>query len=317
VSGGSWRSVRHAVTRSLVGIWLVAVLSVAGANACLVPSLGASARTDGPVARVALSALAETVRRLEPAFPRTVIASRLPVADDDPLSDDLRYLRERNLTPRDLSLDAFDRATWQDLMDSLTGWYGLPPRPVGPTDSAASVLQDLEQAVARIVASVRPVALLAWDPEDEHRLAFVGVIWNWSPYPRLIVSRPPDGWAMDVGARALAQRIHVCGTPVTDYIAASAPVARELFLTNNTTTMYLVGSEPDSSGAWPYEVPQGDEVDVFAFAHPEVRDLEAFSAVFVGDPLAFVSLARLLPSVRTNLSPIGMVRVMQTPPRRD
>ena len=308
---------RLAVGRLFAGIWLVSVVGVAGANACLVPSLGASTTTDESVARVALSALAETVRRLEPAFPRSVIASRLPVDDDDPLSEDLRYLRERNLTPRDLSLDAFDRATWQDVMDSLAGWYGLPPRPVGPTDSAAAVLQDLERAVARIVASVRPVALLAWEPADENRLAFVGVIWNWSPYPRLIVSRPPAGWTMDEGARSLARRIHVCGMPVTDYIAASAPVARELFITNNATTMYLVGSEPDSVGAWPYQVPQGDEVDVFAFAHPEVRDLEAFSAVFVGDPLAFVSLARLLPSVRTNLSPIGMVRVMQTPPRRD
>ena len=308
---------RLAVFRLVLTISLASALGVAGANACLVPNLAASTTTDAPVARVALSALSETVRRLEPAFPRSVIASRLPVPDDDPLSEDLRYLRERNLTPRDLSLDAFDRATWQDVIDSLTGWYGLPSRPVGPTDSAAAVLQDLERAVARIVATVRPVALLAWDPADENRLAFVGVIWNWSPYPRLIVSRPPAGWTMDAGARALAQRIHVCGAPVTDYIAASAPVARELFITNNTTTMYLVGSEPDSSGAWPYQVPQGDEVDVFAFAHPEVRDLEAFSAVFIGDPLALMSLARLLPSVRTNLSPIGMVRVMQTPPRRD
>jgi hypothetical protein len=295
----------------------LAVGGAAGANACLAPSAAEHAAGDAPVARVALSALAETVRAIEPAFPRTVIASRLPVDEEDPLREDLRYLRERNLTPRDLSLEGFDRATWQSLIDALMGWYDLPGQPVGAADSATAVLADLERAVARIVAAVRPVALLAWDPDDENRLAFVGVIWNWSPYPRLIVSRPPEGWSMDEGARSLARRIHVCGTTVGDYIAASAPVARELFLTNNTTTMYLVGSEPESAGAWPYRVPAGEEIDVFAFEHAEVRDLEAFSAVFVGDPLAFVSVARLLPSVRTNLSPMGLIRVMQTPPRRD
>jgi hypothetical protein len=315
------RSARRRGARSaLAGIvlaFVVAAIGAAAANACLGSGAVGPVAADAPVARVALAALADTVRRIEPAFPRTVIASRLPVDEDDPLREDLRYLRERNLTPRDLTLEDFDRATWQRLIDALTGWYGLPPRPVGPADSPAAVLADLERAVQRIVATVRPVALLAWDPDDEDRLAFVGVIWNWSPYPRLIVSRPPEGWTMSAGARALAERINVCGARVSDFVAASAPVARALFLSNNTATMYLVGSEPETASAWPYQVPAGEEVDVFDFTHPEVRDLEAFSAVFVGDPLALLSMVRLLPAVRTNLSPFGLMRVMQTPPRRD
>jgi hypothetical protein len=303
--------------RFLLVLCVALAVSTAGANPCLADDLAGHAGPEESVARVALSSLARTIRTIEPALPRTIIASRLPVETDDPLLDDLRYLRERDVTPRDLSLETFDRDTWQGLIDALTGWYGLPSRPVGDAATAEAILDDLEQAVVRIVEVVRPVALFAWDPDDEDALAFVAVIWNWSPYPRLIVSRPPEGWSMAEGARALARRLQVCGATIGDYIAAPAPVARHLFLTNNATTMYLVGSEPESLGAWPYEVPAGQEVDVFAFTHPEVRDLEAFSAVFVGDGLGLASLARLLPSVRTNLSPIGLVRVMQTPPRRN
>jgi hypothetical protein len=305
VSGRGLVAVAAATLLALLASW---------AGACTVPSAWRETATE----RVALAALAHSVRSLEPAFPRTIIASRLPVAEDDPLRDDLRYLRERNLTPRDLSLETFGRDDWQRLLDAFTSWYGLPSRPVGALDSPESALRDLQAAVDRIVASVRPVALLAFDPSDEDRLAFVAVMWNWSSYPRLIVQRPPEGWTLREGARTLAERIDdICGVTITDYIAAPAPVARDLFLANNRATMYLVGSEPETLGAWPYQVPRGEEVAVFDFEHPEVRDLDAFSAVFVGDPLSFLSMARYLPSVRTNLSPTKLLHVMQTPPRRD
>ncbi len=54
---------------------------------------------------------------------------------------------------------------------------------------------------------------------------------------------------------------------------------------------------------------------MFAFTHPLVEGLEAYSAVFVGDAAPFFTFARLLPRVRTNLSPIAVRRVLQTPPR--
>ena len=60
----------------------------------------------------------------------------------------------------------------------------------------------------------------------------------------------------------------------------------------------------------------GEEVDVFAFTHPLVAGLDAFSAVFVGDPAPVLTFVRLLPRVRTNLSPVGMGRILQTPPGR-
>jgi hypothetical protein len=292
---------------------VVAALLMSWAAACPVPTTW----TETDPNRVALAALAHTVRALEIAFPRTVIASRLPVGESDPLREDLRYLRERNLTPRDLSLAAFDQASWQALLDRFMGWYGLPSQPVARPETPELVLRDLQRAVDRVVEAVRPVALLAFDPVDEDRLVFVGVLWNWSSYPRLIVQRPGEGWTMREGPRALAARLDPCGISVSDYIVAPAPVARDLFLANNSATMYLVGSEPETAGAWPYQVPPGEEVAVFDFGHPEVRHLDAFSAVFVGDALSFMTMLRHLPSVRTNLSPARLLHVLQTPPRGD
>lgn len=294
-------------------IAVLALLSTVTA-ACLPPVTDVS--DDEPLGRVAIAWLAATVRAIEPALPRTRTAASLPVDDDDPLYEPWRYLRERAIVPPSFDVGAFDASAWQALLDEWLATYALPSVPVGPVNSAADLRADLDAVAARVLDVIRPVALLAWDPDDEQRLAFVGVVWNWSPYPRLLVWRPPEGWSMRDGARELASRIDFCGRPVSAYVSASAPVARSLFLDNVDTAMYLVGSEPETR-SWPYRVESGEEVEVFAFEHSEVAELDAFSAVFVGAPPGVLQLMRLLPQVRTNMSPMGLARVLQTPPRRD
>jgi hypothetical protein len=271
---------------------------------------------DEPLGRVSIALLAQTVEALEPAFPRTRTIASLALEPDDPLAPQLRYLRERGVVPPSFDPATFDAAVWQGLLDDLLASYGLPGVTVGAARTADDLRADLDAVIARVLAVIRPVALLAWEPDDEARLAFVGVVWNWSPYPRLLVRRPPEDWSMHDGAAALARRISVCGHQVRDFVSASAPVARSLFLSHaEEAAMYLVGSEPETR-AWPYRVERGEEVSVFAFEHPQVRHVDSFSAVFAGPPLGPVQLARLLPMVRTNLSPVGLVRVLQTPPRR-
>jgi hypothetical protein len=292
---------------------VLTLLSLSRAE-CLPPA--GAAFEDEPLGRLAIAWLAETVRAIEPALPRTRTAAALPVDEDDPLHEPWRYLRERAIVPPSFDVDAFDAAAWQALLDEWLATYGLPGVRVGPASTPGDLRADLEAVAMRVLDVIRPVALLAWDPADDERLAFVGVVWNWSPYPRLLVWRPPEGWSMRDGARELAGRIDFCGRPVSAYVSASAPVARSLFLDNVDTAMYLVGSEPETR-SWPHRVESGEEVDVFAFEHPEVAHLDAFSAVFVGAPPGVLQLMRLLPQVRTNLSPMGLARVLQTPPRRD
>ena len=309
---GVWRRVAAALRVSTL-----ALLLSGGAYAAACIATTDRLWEDPSLVRVAVRALAATVQELEPALPRTRSAAALPPGVDDGLADALRYLRERRLLPSTFDLDAFDAEAWQDLLDTFLASYGLPSVPVGPVRTSDDLRVDLERVVDRVLAVVRPVALLAWEPHDEARLAFVGVVWNWSPYPRLLVWRVPEDWSMRDGARQLANRIAFCGRPVNDWVSASAPVARALFMTHaDDAAMYLVGSEPETR-AWPYRVERGDEVAVFAFEHPEVADVAMFSAVFAGEPVGVLELARIVPQVRTNLSPVGLVRVMQTPPRRE
>lgn len=262
-----------------------------------------------------LAALAHVVRTLEPALPRTLIASTFELPDDHPDHDELRFLRERRVIAHGAEVDPMSAEVWQAALDTIAGWYTLPPTPTGDPADAAQVRSDLDGLVDRVGRAVRPTALVAWHPDDEQRLAFLGLLWNWSAYPRLVVWRPGEDETLDGGLRAVAARLDTCAYSVTAFVGAPAPVARDLFLNENQATMYLVGSEPDLPGAWPYEVPAGEEVDVFAFTHPLVAGLDAYSAVFVGDAAPFFTFARLLPRVRTNLSPIAVRRVLQTPPR--
>lgn len=265
----------------------------------------------------AVTLFANAVRGLEPALPRTTSVDDLPVPPEHPLHDDVRYLRERGLLPGSYHPDTFDVQGWRRMLDTFLRGYGLPGLRTAPSLAPAAVAADLEHVVTLVQAVSRPVALLAWEPEDEQRLAFVGVVLNWSPYPRLLVMRPPDGWSMRDGARALAGRISLCGVPVEDWVSASAPVAQALFVQHaDDAPMYVVGSVPDVRG-WPYRIEAGAEVAAFTFEHPEVADLELYSAVFVADPMSVLQVARLVPQVRTNLSPVALARALQTPPRRD
>jgi hypothetical protein len=293
----------------------VTASAAASSNLCSLESM--AVHGDDPMGPIVVQAVADALRTLEPSLPRTRLLGRAVDDAADGVERDVRYLAERGLLPSSFDPSALDEASWQVLVEALLAGYGLPPLRVEEQITSETLEAELDAVVARILAVIRPVVLLAWDPDDDDRIAFVGLVLNWSPYPRLVVMRPPDGWTMSDGARELAGRVSLCGAAVRDWVSAPAPVARALFVQHaDDAPMYLVGSDPERDG-WPYRVPAGEEIAVFAFEHPEVADLERFSAVFAAEPLGIMHVVRLLPQVRTNLSPMGFVRAMQTPPRRD
>ena len=267
-------------------------------------------------ASLAYAALAEVVQQVEPTLPRVRHISG-EAGTDDVGAEALRYLQERGLVDRSLEPSALDDERWQGVLDTILERYAVPTITARGWDTETALAADVRALADRLLAVIRPVVLLAWDPQDEDRIAFVGLVLNWSPYPRLVVMRPPEDWTMRDGARTLAERIRLCGVPVRDWVSAPAPVARALFVRHaDGAPMYLVASDPERDG-WPYRVPAGEEIAVFAFEHPEVVDVERFSAVFAAEPLGVLQIAQLVPQVRTNLSPVGLLRALQTPPRRD
>lgn len=302
MSGGRRRSDRRPRRRFAVAAGLLAWIGV-------VPWATATC----PLPDTPLAALAEAVRLLEPALPRSLIVSRLELPPEHPAYADLLYLRERRVIARGAEVDPVTPEVWQAALDVVTGWYQAPRVVGGDPGDPAVVGADLQALLARAGRAVRPLAVIAWDPDGRDRLALQGLVWNWSAYPRLVVWRVAAGESVAANLASMARRLDTCAFQVRHYVAASAPVARDLFLAENRARMYVVGSEPDLPGAWPAEVPAGEEVDVFAFTHPLVASLDAFSAVFVGDPAPVLTFARLLPRVRTNLAPLSLPRVLATP----
>lgn len=289
----------------LLPVLLLALLGTALAQTC--PLGGASAIAD----------LAQVVRLLEPALPRSLTTQQVELPTGHPDFAELVYLRERRVIARGAQVDPMSLEVWQAALDHIASWYGLRSQPTGVEDPEDATQRgaDLGALLRRVERALRPAALVAYREDDRERIEFLGLVWNWSAYPRLVVRRPgPDPIPEGRWAEA-ARRLGNCVYDVSNYLAASAPVARDLFLAENRARMYLVGSEPDLPGAWPYEVPQGAEIDVFAFTHPMVAGLDAYSAVFVGDGAPVLTMARHFPSVRSNLSLLGLTRIMQTPPR--
>ena len=105
----------------------------------------------------------------------------------------------------------------------------------------------------------------------------MALIWNWTRYPRLIVFRPPEGVPSPVTPDSIVQHLETCAIGVTDWISATEEIARELFLLQDNTEMYIVSGIPDRGDYLPRLVDAGDEIGVFSFDAPEVSNLEAYS----------------------------------------
>ncbi|MDF1524300.1 MAG: hypothetical protein P1P87_15970, partial [Trueperaceae bacterium] len=134
-----------------------------------------------------LPALAHVVRTLEPALPRSLVTGGLELPDDHPHVDDLRYLRERRVVARGAEVDPMAPDVWQAALDVVAGWYGVAAPPAGDPTDPARVAADIDALLERVRPTLRPAALVAWVPEDAGRIAFLGLVWNWSAYPRLVV----------------------------------------------------------------------------------------------------------------------------------
>jgi hypothetical protein len=154
---------------------------------------------------------------------------------------------------------------------------------------------------------------VAFDPDDRDAVAFWALMWNWTVFPRLIVVRPAADVSLADGVEAILPHLGSCALQPTRYLTAPEATATRLFRNVNASEMVIVGGDPTVEQRWPYRVDPGAEVSMFAFEHPEVSDLDRYSAVFVGSRVNPATLLRLLPQVRTNLSPRALLRYLETP----
>jgi hypothetical protein len=253
------------------------------------------------------------VELLEPALPRMRLGSPPGVAPGEPGFGDALYLYERNLLPEAWRADALARPVWQEIARRLLDWYRLDPLVVVDPSSEVAFVDDVSRVLEAASAAVRPAAIVAFDPDDRDTVAFWALMWNWTVFPRLIVFRPHDDVSLVDGVGAVLPHLGSCALQPTMYLTAPEATATRLFRNANASEMIIVGGAPNRERRWPYQVGVGAELAAFAFEHPEVADLELYSAVFVGPRVHPVTLLRLLPQVRTNLSPRALLRYLETP----
>lgn len=253
------------------------------------------------------------IELIEPALPRMVIGPEPGMPRSEPGYGDARYLLDRSLLPAAWRPEELSRPVWQEMVRRFLAWYGLDPLRVSDPVDEAAFLADVSRVLESASAAVRPAALIAFDPGDRDRIAFWGLIWNWTVFPRLIVQRPQPGVSLAGGVEAVLPLLGTCAIRPTGFVSAPEETATRLFRSTNTAHMVLVGAAPLDENRLPYQVAEGEELAVFGFRHPEVADLDLYSAVFVGPRVHPASLLRLLPQVRSNLSPRALLRHMETP----
>lgn len=300
------------------GIILLCVLfaSLAFANVCqteLHDSIDGWGDAEVATGLDAARVLERAVELVEPAMPRLAVVGGLPLGPGHAGLDSVLFLAERSLLPSDWGPGVIDADVWSAMLSRFSAWYGLDPFETGPPETDADLVADAARVLASVSAVIRPAAVLATDRLSETGLAFRGVIMNWTVYPRLVVFRPEAGATGRVDTAQAIASLETCARRIEHYFSAPEATARQLFLANNRASMVVVGSTPSRSRSWPYWVESGDEVRAFTFDDAQIADMEAYSVVFDGPAIGIAALIRLLPRIRTNVSPLGLRQYLQTP----
>ncbi len=261
----------------------------------------------------AANALTRAVAMVEPALPPFVFEQSLKFDEADPKYREAVFLEKRHLLPKDWEPGVIDASSWRNMISSFVGWYGVSEVLVGPSLTNADLVKDLALALESVAKVVRPLAVITTLTNDSTRVGFMALIWNWTRYPRLIVFRPPEGVPSPVTPDSIVQHLETCAIGVTDWISATEEIARERFLLQDNTEMYIVSGIPDRGDYLPRLVDAGDEIGVFSFDAPEVSNLEAYSTVFSGPKLDVLTLIKILPHLQINFSPHRIFYYLVTP----
>ena len=260
--------------------------------------------------RGAARLLKRAVELLEPSLPPLVRVVDLPVPADDPDRETFSYLADRELLAPQWSAGAFSYDAWTFALTKIAGWYELPaPELTDTTPSTIDLMTSLEPVFEAAGPYLDPVAVFAFDPADPSRVQFWATLRN-GVYPRLVVVRPPDEPVnVQDDVRGAMARLSDCVVDVRNYVYAPADTAEQLFIATNESRMVILATEP-ASEQYLLEAPTGTEASYLTFQAPEVADKVRYTALFLGPSVGFGTLLRLIPQLRTNMSPQAILRFL-------
>ena len=295
----------------LLVLSLVCLLGLTYAQRCsteLRAGLSANELAQPADGRRAAELLKRAVELLEPSLPPLQRVTDLPVAADDPDRALFAYLADRDLLSPSWSAGTFSFDAWAAALSKLASWYELPaPTLTDRTPSGSDLLASLEPIFESAGAYLDPVAVFAFDPADPSRISFWATLRN-GVYPRLIVVRPPaEPVNVQEDVAGAMARLSDCVVSIQNYVYAAADTAEQLFITTNESRLVILAAEPPSPQEI-LETPPGDETAYLSFTAPEVADKKRYTALFLGPNVGFMTILRLIPQLRTNMSPQAILR---------
>jgi hypothetical protein len=312
---------RLLLSRILLVILSTFSMALAAEETCRteLSQLAAGLPADMPPGSFAAQLLAGAVELVEPALPPWRWNARVPLAEHEAGFGAVKYLVERDLVPDEWRAGELTGEVWHAMLAGFLDWYGLPPpEPAVTAEFPAAdslvrqrVLEDLGAVLQLISAAVRPVAVIASDSAED--VAFVGVIWNWTVYPRLLVWRG-EGLSLADGPAGVLPFVSNCAVQVERFALAPVETAWQLFMGAGEATMFVLESEP-ARKSWPLLVEQPDVLEFLAFDAAPVRGLTVYAAAFDGQELGFGAILRLVTQVRTNVAPTAIMSFLSTPAR--
>ena len=217
------------------------------------------------------------------------------------------YVSQRFLLPNTWNPDEIVRDPVHRMFKRMHGWYKLPePREPSKWYSKEEIIADLMTTfeLMRTAGKNEGVAVVAAKDRSANELSFLALVRLAGPYPRMLVYNPPVDEIIDINSSLtnVFPYLENCLYELDDYIYANASTAQRLFISNNESKMYILNTEPKVLDGY-YLVPQGEEINYFEYTADVLQGSERYVALFDGPTPNPFTIARLMSSVRTNMTP--------------
>jgi hypothetical protein len=302
--------------RTLALVCLLALASAAWAQVCVDELRRALPGADATAGQTAAALLARAVQLIEPALPASRDGGG-PVEGAGAAADAVTYLHRRHLLPGGWTPEGHTPDRWAAMLARFAAGYRVAA-PVATGADRETMLDEAARALEAVAAAVRPLPVFAVDAQ--RRVTFFAVIWNWTPFPRLLLFRPPADLALGGDARTpspqaaapVLEALSGCALAFDRFVYADESAALRLFVAQGASTLRVLGSEPDAVGV-PNEFGSQDVVSALTFRAPELEGVRVLSASIEGPSPGFGAVFGVLLQVRTNVGLEGALRSLALP----
>ena len=265
--------------------------------------------------RVASRLFKQAVELLEPAMPPFDDVYLTLLNPDDPDYSVLKYLADRQILPENWQDGELDPQLWRAMLLKVVQWYDVLPINVSREGlNNQQLIDNLSTLIDRASETISPLILAGVNSQQDNDFSFLSILRNDPPYPRLIVVKPVEEIDISQSFENIFTYVGNCASKFSNYVYGPSPAARQLFLTHNSSSMYVFKTDATGLENW-LEVPQGQEVAYLEFINADVANLNYYAALFNGSGPNIFTLMQIVPQLRTNMSPRAIIQFVQAIPR--